>query len=161
MADSASPVLAELERDEGHGDNLARVRLGACHADLRARVDVHAAVGAPRDGAAHRVGDAHAEGAVLLRVVQRLRRRQTRPRKPLQEPKKGGKKRRFRGNFRNFPNSLGGRPNSAVVPAVIPVGYRLRRCLYRPSTWVPVRKAPLFFVRCRADKMPLASTWMP
>lgn len=42
--------------------------LGASHADLRARVDVHTAVGLAGDGAAHGVGDAHGQGSPLLAV---------------------------------------------------------------------------------------------
>lgn len=42
--------------------------LGAGHADLGARVDVHAAVGLAGDGAAHGVGDAHGQGSPLLAV---------------------------------------------------------------------------------------------
>lgn len=42
--------------------------LGAGHADLGARVDVHPAVGLAGDGAAHGVGDAHGQGSPLLAV---------------------------------------------------------------------------------------------
>lgn len=44
--------------------------LGACHADLRPCVDVDAAVGLSRDGAAHGVGDAHGQGSAVLAVAQ-------------------------------------------------------------------------------------------
>jgi len=40
--------------------------LGGGHTDLVAGVEVHAAVGGVGDGAAHRVGDAHAQGTLGL-----------------------------------------------------------------------------------------------
>lgn len=52
--------------------HLAGVRLCGGDANLAAGVDVHTAVREPRNGATHRVGDAHAKRPARLDVLQRL-----------------------------------------------------------------------------------------
>ena len=64
-------VLAHDQTEHDERDELAGVGLGRGDADLRAGVDVNAAVGLARYRAAHRVRDADDESAALLAVAQR------------------------------------------------------------------------------------------
>lgn len=67
-------VLGHDERQQRDGDDLGGVRLGGGDTNLAASVDVDAAVRRRSDGGANCVGHPHAQRALLLRVVQCLRR---------------------------------------------------------------------------------------
>mmetsp|Transcript_8872 Transcript_8872/g.25308 ORF Transcript_8872/g.25308 Transcript_8872/m.25308 type:complete len:300 (-) Transcript_8872:1357-2256(-) len=63
-------VLAQLEGDHHDHQDLAGVGLRAGHSNLHPGVDVNPAVGLPRDGAPHGVGDPQAQGALVFCVLQ-------------------------------------------------------------------------------------------
>ncbi len=66
----ASAILAQREREHDHGDELRGVGLGGSNTDLRAGVDVHAAVGEERDGGTDNVYDTDGQGAPLQAVAK-------------------------------------------------------------------------------------------
>mmetsp|Transcript_13690 Transcript_13690/g.41355 ORF Transcript_13690/g.41355 Transcript_13690/m.41355 type:complete len:716 (+) Transcript_13690:749-2896(+) len=65
-------VLGHDQRQHGNRHDLRGVRLGGRHTDLAASIDMDATVGGSGDGGSHGVGDAQAERALLLGVVQCL-----------------------------------------------------------------------------------------
>mmetsp|Transcript_21230 Transcript_21230/g.40413 ORF Transcript_21230/g.40413 Transcript_21230/m.40413 type:complete len:246 (-) Transcript_21230:948-1685(-) len=67
-------ILTQSQRPHRDCDNLTGVRFCAGNPYLAAGVDVHSALRGARDGAAHRVGDAHAECPVVLGVLESLQR---------------------------------------------------------------------------------------
>mmetsp|Transcript_36236 Transcript_36236/g.95523 ORF Transcript_36236/g.95523 Transcript_36236/m.95523 type:complete len:523 (-) Transcript_36236:461-2029(-) len=74
VAHELAALRRQLHREEGEREHLSGEGLGRSDADLRASVEIDAAVRLARDGGADRVDDAEAEAAVLLRQVQRRQR---------------------------------------------------------------------------------------